>query len=368
MMGLPSTLNDAAAARGDVYRAGGTDLTETRRYGANRGDIVDLSGIAGLRGIEWDADGGARIGAMVTMAALLSDVRVRAAYPGLVQATANIAAPHIRAIGTVGGNLLQSTRCWYFRSHAFQCFKKGGDNCPSRDGNNLLGVCFDLGPCVAPHPSTLGMALLAHDAEVEVFHAGGDGIGGGSVASEGAGKALGGVGEARGGAVEDSGRAGEDRSRGVDVEALGADVATAARSMAIADLYGDGSDPSRDHLLPDGAILTAVRLPPPLADERSSYVRSNARAVAEWPLVEVLVRLSADGSFARVALGGVANIPLRIGSLERVLIEAPGDVERLERAVDAVIEAATPMPLARFKLRVLRGALLDALHGAMGYR
>lgn len=315
MSGLPATLDAAARAAADggaIFRAGGTDLTETRRYGASPGEIVDLSAVAGLRGIEWAADGGVRIGAMTTMAALIADPSIGTGYPGLAQATAQIAAPHIREVGTVGGNLLQSTRCWYFRNHAYRCFKKGGDGCPAREGNNLLGVCFDIGPCVAPHPSTLGMTLLAHDAEVD-FHG-----------------------------------------------------PAAAGSMSIADLYGDGTDPSRDHLLPPGTILTAVRIPPPLADDRSTYVRANARAVAEWPLAEVLVRRAADASFARVAIGGVANIPLRLGSLERLLVEAPDDTERLERAVDTVIEAATPMPMARFKLHVLRGALLDALNGSDG--
>ena len=312
MTSAPSTIQEAVSATGDVFRAGGTDLTETRKYGASQGDIIDLMNVEALRGIEWGEDGGVRIGAMTTMANLLSDERLGAAYPGLMKTTANIAAPHIRAVGTIGGNLLQSTRCWYFRNEAFQCFKKGGDGCPSRDGNHLFGVCFDLGPCVAPHPSTLGMALLAYDAEFEVH---GD------------------------------------------------------APQPIADLYGDGSDPTRDHLLGSGDLLEAVRIPPPLAGERSAYIRANARAVAEWPLVEVLVRRSAAGAaepYARVAIGGVATVPLRLGSLERVLVEAPNDPERLERAVDAIVDASAPGRMTRFKLPILRGALLDALHGAMG--
>ncbi len=98
--------------------------------------------------------------------AIAADAQIVRAYPGLAAAAGGLATPQIRHLATVGGNLAQRSRCWYFRNPHFDCFKKGGSDCPSRAGNHLYGVAFDLGPCVAPHPSTLAAALLAYDATV----------------------------------------------------------------------------------------------------------------------------------------------------------------------------------------------------------
>ena len=162
-----STIESIKAAAGE-YRAGSTDLQKRLRSGVTRGTIVDLTGLPELNEIGWDEHGRARIGALVPIVTIASDPRLRAAYPGLALSAGALATPQIRAAGTLGGNLLQHNRCWYYRNPATNCLKKGGDSCPARAGNHLYGVCFDLGPCVAPHPSTLAMALLAHDAEIEV--------------------------------------------------------------------------------------------------------------------------------------------------------------------------------------------------------
>jgi xanthine dehydrogenase YagS FAD-binding subunit len=133
------------------FRAGGTDLSERHRFGVSRGQIVDRTPTDTTTGIAWGQDGAARIGAMVTIERLASDPRVRNAYPGFAAAAANPATPQIRSVGTLGGNLAQRSRCWYFRNQHLACLKKGGAICPARGGNHLYGVAFDLGPCVAPH-------------------------------------------------------------------------------------------------------------------------------------------------------------------------------------------------------------------------
>jgi len=148
------------------FRAGGTDLSERRRSGISRGEIVDLTPTDTMTGVEWGHDGAARIGGLVTIETLASDARVRTAYVGLAAAAAGLATPQIRSVGTLGGNLAQRSRCWYFRNPHLACLKKGDPVCPARAGNHLYGVAFDLGPCVAPHPSTLAAALLAYDATV----------------------------------------------------------------------------------------------------------------------------------------------------------------------------------------------------------
>src|SRR6516162_2553735 len=106
------------------------------------------------------------IGALTTIATIAADARIRHAYPGLAASAAGVATPQIRHLATLGGNIAQRSRCWYFRNPYIDCLKKGGGDCPARAGNHLYGVAFDLGPCVAPHPSTMAAALLAHDALV----------------------------------------------------------------------------------------------------------------------------------------------------------------------------------------------------------
>ena len=132
------------------FRAGGTDISERRRSGVSQGMLIDISA-TGYRDISWDVDGAAQIGALTTIAAIAADARIIAAYPGVAASASGLATPQVRQLATLGGNLAQRSRCWYFRRADIDCLKKGGTACPARSGNHLYGVAFDLGPCVAPH-------------------------------------------------------------------------------------------------------------------------------------------------------------------------------------------------------------------------
>jgi xanthine dehydrogenase YagS FAD-binding subunit len=306
----PTTIQDALGAAGE-YRAGGTDLQQRLRSGVSPGPPVDLKRLAGLDRVEWDEHGGARIGALVPIATLAGDPRLAAAYPGLAQSAGALATPQVRAAGSLGGNLLQRNRCWYYRHPAISCLKKGGQDCPARTGNHLFGVCFDLGPCVAPHPSTLGMALLAYAAQIEVASSG---------------------------------------------------------SRPVAALYGDGSDGRHDHQLGEHEILAAVLMPEPLEGERTAYFRVISRALAEWPLVEAVVRLAVtDGTieFARVAVGGVAPIPLRLQRVEEALAGRPASPEVVEQAASLAAERASPLPMTRYKADLLPRTVRETLDRAL---
>lgn len=312
MITLAHTADEATAATGE-FRAGGTDVQERRRSGIAHGALVDLHLLQGYDAIGWSDDGAATIGALTRLDTLATDERLRRSYPGLARAAGGLATPQIRTMATLGGSLLQRTRCWYFRHLAFSaCYKRGGESCPARAGQHQHGVIFDLGPCVHPHPSTLGMALLAYDAQIELH---GQGL------------------------------------------------------RPASALYGDGSDPQRDHLLGPDELLTRVVLPTPVADERAAYFRAISRAEAEWPLVEALVRLvvAADGtiSLARVGVGGVANIPLRLPQVEAALLGQPAVAETLERAAALAAEGATPLPLTGYKVALLRGTVLETLERAL---
>lgn len=163
MIRFPTTVDEAAALAGE-RRAGGVDVTERRKTGRSGGDVVDLRDVAGLDAI-LEVPGGLRIGAGVPIATLAAD---RRAPSGLAAAAGGLATPQIRAVGTVGGNLYQHVRCWYYRNPQFTCLKSGGSTCPARAGDHAWHNCFDDAPCAAPHPSTLACALLACDGRVEL--------------------------------------------------------------------------------------------------------------------------------------------------------------------------------------------------------
>lgn len=300
-------------------RAGGTDLTACLEAGMIApGPLVDLLGVSALDEVVWEADGSARVGAMTTVATLGADPALAAAYPALAATARALATPQIRGTATLGGNLLQRNRCAYLRNPAFDCFQTGGDSCPAREGDHLRGVVVDQGPCVAPHPSTLAVALLAYEARVHL----------------------------EGGPVSEA---------------------------AIVDLY-EGTDPTRDHTLAPGTLLTAVSLPVPSPGERSAHRRAAGRSRAEWPLVEVVVRLEcADQGRgpverASVAVGAVARTPLRLPEVESALVDvAPGGnlPDRVEEALTALADRCSPLPATGYKVLLLQGAVRDAIETAL---
>jgi xanthine dehydrogenase YagS FAD-binding subunit len=297
-------------------RAGGTDLSERRRSGRSAGPVVDIADLTDLTGLTeiTPIAGGVRIGALVTVAQVAREL---AAYPALAATAAALATPEIRTVATIGGNLLQHTRCAYYRNPAFDCLRAGGTGCPARDGLAHHGVADDRGPCIAPHPSSIGMALLTYDATVEVA---------GATRSNGPGGSL--------------------------ASPLGA-------------VFGDGSD---HHGLGDGEVLTAVVLPPPLTGERAAYERATSRRFAEWPLVEAVTRIVVtDGRItaAAVGAGGVAPVPLRLESVEARLIGQRPDPDVLAAAAEAATDGFHPLEQTVYKLPLLRATVLDVLQRAV---
>ena len=294
--------------------AGGTDVSERLRSGVSRRDLVDITRLPGLDTIIGGDGEPLTIGALVTIARIGEDERVARDHPGLAAPARTLATPQIRWMGTLGGVLCQRTRCWYYRHPHLHCFKDGGDSCPAREGNNHFGVAFDLGPCVYPHPSSIALGLLAYDATFE----------------------------------------------------------TSARpAVPIAELYGDGSDPTRDHQLAADELLLRVTLPPAGRREHAAYVRLMSRKWAEWPLVECVVRLVVDDdgviADARVCLGAVANIPRRSRPVEEALLGARADVgdPALARAAALAVADANPPPQTAYKLPLITATVLETLERAV---
>ncbi len=289
------------------FRAAGTDLSERRRSGVSKGPLIDIAAAPELAAIEWGADGAVRIGAFATIAAIGNNERIAAAYPGIAAAALGLATPQVRHLATLGGNLAQRSRCWYFRNPHIACLKKGGTDCPARSGNHLYGVAFDLGPCVAPHPSTMAAALLAYDAS----------------------------------------------------------VATDQRSaLSIGELLGDGSNGAADHALRAGEMIRAIALPPPLSGERALYKRAISRTHAEWPLAEICARaVVKDGTFQfiRLTAGGIAPIPLRLAAAEAALQGKPANAATIAEAAKLATSGAKPLPMTGYKLDLLSGLVKDLL-------
>jgi xanthine dehydrogenase YagS FAD-binding subunit len=306
------TGNSMASAQQSEFRAAGTDLSERRRSGVSRGNIVDLARPSGSRDVEWDADGAARISAFATISAIAADPKLGAAYPGLTAAAAGLATPQVRHVATIGGNLAQRSRCWYYRDPHISCLKKGGSVCPAREGNHLYGVAFDLGPCVAPHPSTLAAALMAYEATV---------------------------------------------------------TTNLRPRLAINQLLGDGSNGSADHALQPGEIVESIELGAPLANERALYRRAISRSHAEWPLAEIVLRaVITDRTFklVRIVAGGVAPVPLRLADAESAAQGAAANAATIADAVARSTGGAKPLPMTGYKLDLLRGLLRDLLERISG--
>lgn len=288
-----------------VYRAGGTDLQERLRTTGATPHVLDLTGVPGFAGIE-RADAGTTIGAGTTVATVARELAHD--YPALALTAAGLATPQVRAMATVGGNLLQRTRCWYFRHPHTSCFKSGGDSCPARDGRHLYGNVFDTAPCVHPHPSSLAMALLTYAATVDTTQRDGLSVGG---------------------------------------------------------VLGDGSDPRRDHLLADDEVLTTVVLPPPVAGERAAYFRAISRFEAEWPLAEAVCRVVRDDA-GRVtqcglAIGGVAPTPLRLSAVEDLVVGSTLGDDVVDAAAAAATQGASPLPETGYKIELVEGVVREVL-------
>ncbi|MGE9010013.1 FAD binding domain-containing protein [Leptospira interrogans] len=289
------------------FRAAGTDLSERRRSGVSKGPLMDIVPASDISGMNWGADGTLRIGAYTTIAAIAADRSIAAAYPGIAASAQGLATPQIRHLATLGGNIAQRSRCWYFRNPHIACLKKGGTDCPARSGNHLYHVAFDLGPCVAPHPSTMAAALLAYDATIITYTRSG---------------------------------------------------------LSIPDVLGDGSNGTVDNLLQPGEMIRGIELPKPLDGERAFYKRAISRAYAEWPLVEICARaVIKDGTFQfiRLTAGGIAPVPLRLKAAEGAVQGKAANALNIEVAAKLATSGAKPLPMTGYKLDLLEGVVRDVL-------
>jgi xanthine dehydrogenase YagS FAD-binding subunit len=292
--------------------AGGTDLLTLMKAEITApARLIDIKRIAELpRGIE-ESEQGFSIGALTTLAEVETSPLLRQHFPILTEAAAMAATPQLRNMATLGGNLLQRPRCWYYRNHLFQCWLKGGDECQAYDGQNQLHALFGGGPCYAVHPSDLAPALLALDAEVHLRGPGGE------------------------------------------------------RTLPLAEFYAL-PEPGRrqETVIDEDELILSVHLPALPEGTRSVYVKAMDRKVWAFALVSVaaVVRLSNRRiDEARLVLGGVAPIPWRVTAAEEELMGREASAERFARAATVALADAEPLLHNGYKVELAQSLIRRAL-------
>ena len=308
-----SAIATVAARPGAAFLAGGTNLVDHMKLGVQSPDLlVDVTRLLPAT-IEDRDDGGLRIGAGVRNADLAADMRVRTRYPALAQALLSGASGQLRNVATTGGNLLQRTRCPYFRAPSSPCNKREpGTGCSARGGFNrdhaILGASEH---CVATHPSDMAVALLAFDAVVQV--------------------------------------------QGLD----------GTRAIALADLHRlPGDAPQHDTTLRHGELIVAVDLPALPIASRSAYRKVRDRASFAFALVSVAAAVQLEGeevAGVRIALGGVAHAPWRATQAERALRGRPATEAAFRAAAQAELRDARALEHNAFKLPLAANALVAVL-------
>ena len=309
----PKSLTDAfkhLSSQGTVVQAGGTDLfgcLRDRVFEASA--LVSLNNIKELRGIT-DAGSGIRIGALTTITEIAASPIIRDQYPVLAQAALEVASPQLRNQGTIGGNLCQKPRCWYYRGE-FLCLRKGGETCFAVAGENLYHCILGGDGCYIVHPSDTAPAFVALDAKVRTA-----------------------------------------RSNGT-------------RTLSVEELFmSPGRNPKKETTLEPGEIVTEILLPVPSKGMVSSYRKVRARRSWDFALASVALAVTMSGkrvAGARVVLGGAAPVPWRAREVEEIITGKQLDAATIAKASEAAISKAQPLDRNIYKLSLFRGLIEEQL-------
>jgi xanthine dehydrogenase YagS FAD-binding subunit len=304
---------------GAAFIAGGTDLLNLMKDGVQRHEnLVDINRLD-LASVT-DSAKGLRIGGLARMRQVAEHGSVRERFPVLAEALEASASPQVRNVATIGGNLLQRTRCGYFRDAASACNKRvPGSGCPALEGwNRAHAVLGGSDHCIATHPSDLAVALLALDAVVHL---------------------------------------------------LGPD---GPRQVPLGGFYlRPGQAPHVDTALRPAELITAIEVPRAAAAVRSRYLKLRDRATFEFAVVSVAAVLDLGGGRVRdvrLAFGGIGATPWRSPEAEAVLRNAPLTVDAIERAGRALVRDAVPRQHNGFKVELVQRALVELLSDLGGLR
>jgi len=291
--------------------AGGTDLLGCLRDQVFTTDmIVSISGLKELKGIRETPEGDLRIGALTTITEISESRIIRERYPALAQAASEVSSPQLRNQGTLGGNLCQKPRCWYYRGE-FHCLRKGGEKCYAVAGENHYHCIFGGDRCYIVHPSDTAPALTAHKATVHI--------------------------------------AGPAGQRKVPIDLF---------------FVPPSKDVTKETVLEKGEIVTEIILPPPPRGATSSYRKVRARRSWDFAIAGVALELRMTGgnvTDVRIVLSGAAPIPWRSVDAEKALIGNFLDPDFIKRAAALSVKSAHQLKHNAYKIPLFRGMIEEEL-------
>jgi len=296
------------------FKAGGVDLLDLMKDGiASPSRLVNIRQISGLDQISED-DKGIRIGPLVTLTQIEEHPAVQKKYAALSEAASRIATPQIRNMATVGGNLVQRPRCWYFRSEDFHCRKKGGTHCFAQDGENDYHAIFDNRVCAIIHPSGIAVPLVAMNGRVEIT------------------------------------------------------TKKGKREVALEEFFiSPTHDVHRENILEPGELITAIVVP--ASDSRTAYYKQGEKESFDWPIADVAVALTMQGSRcskASIVLGGAAPYPLRAKAAEAKLNNSEITEDSARAAAEATMANATPLEKNAYKVPIFEAIVRRTILRAAG--
>ncbi len=305
------------AGNGAVVKAGGIDLFDRMKNGTSSPPrLINIHNISTLRGIR-ETPQGLNIGALTTLSEISEHPLIQSHYTILADACGHTATPHVRNMATLGGNLLQENRCWYFRSADFQCLRKGKEICFAFGGLNQYHSIMDYGSCPAVAPSTSAVALLGLNASVELASA----------------------------------------KRG-------------KRIVAIKDLYVQpDANPTKFNVLEPDELLTAVIVPKPAAGARSAYQKYGDKQSFDWAVADAGVVLEMDGNTCRratIVMGAASPVVRRSPQAEAALNGKPITEETARAAGKAAMEGAQPLSMNGYKVQLFPVAIYRTILLAAG--
>ena len=303
---------------GSHIKAGGIDLLDLMKEGLVQPQrLVNIGSLKELNFIKDDGRRGIIIGPNMTLDELSSHEKLQDQFKALSQAALGAATPQIRNAATLGGNLCQRPRCWYFRSADFDCSRKGGKTCYAFDGENQYHAIFgnDEG-CVIVHPSGTAVALMALDAKLKIT---------------------------------------SEKS---------------SREVALADFFVMPSkDMSRENILKPDELITEIIVPPLSPGWTSFYYKQKEKQSFDWPIAEVAVVMHVNEgkcTDSRIVLGAAAPIPWRIKKAEAILKGNLITKELSQKAAEAAMKDASPLPKNEYKVQVFKTVIARTICRAAG--
>jgi xanthine dehydrogenase YagS FAD-binding subunit len=314
----PTTVEQAVQALGDgvsLALAGGMDLIPTLHDNLVAPErVVNLKTLAGFRHVH-EGDDELHIGALATLAEIASNEMIRNRYAALAQAAETVGSPQIRNRGTIGGNLCQRPRCWYFRNEDYHCLKKGGDRCfaAAENADNQFHAILGGGPCHIVHPSNTGAALMALDASVVI-----------------------------------AGANGATRTSTLEKFFL----------LPRTRLHGE-------NILQPEEIVTEIVVPKPKRGARSAFAETSDKSAFDWAISGAAAMLVLDGNrvtSARIVLHAVAPIPWRARDAENALIGKPLSDDAISEAAEAALSGAQPLAKNAYKVPQTKTMVRRVLH------